>query len=159
MRAPFQVLILPYRKLFNGIISYCIFRRSDFKIWQGIAGGGEENETPIESARRESNEEAEVNPNNNFIQLQTKTSVPVSHFAKAKYWQTDIYVIPEYSFGVEIGNDNIILSHEHTEHKWVSYEEAISLLFFESNKTALWELNTRLCKMTPCNSPPPAISE
>ena len=46
MRAPFQVLVIPY-KIINNEILYGIFLRSDMKVWQAISGGGEDNETPI----------------------------------------------------------------------------------------------------------------
>ena len=60
-------------------------------------------------------------------------------------WGPDIYVIPEYAFAVEIiSNDNIQLSNEHKEYKWVEYDEAMKKLKYDSNKTALWELNERI---------------
>lgn len=52
MRAPFQILAIPY-KYKNGIPIYCILHRSDYGQWQFIAGGGENNETPEEAAKRE----------------------------------------------------------------------------------------------------------
>ena len=39
-RAPFQVLILPYRKAAAGEYEFAVFSRSDYDCWQGIAGGG-----------------------------------------------------------------------------------------------------------------------
>ncbi|MED2150943.1 NUDIX pyrophosphatase, partial [Bacillus thuringiensis] len=50
MRAPYQVLIFPYIKTVDSI-QYAIFNRSDYGYWQGIAGGGEDGEIPIESAK------------------------------------------------------------------------------------------------------------
>ena len=41
-------------------------------------------------------------------------------------------------------NEEIILSDEHKSMKWMTYEEAITKLKFDSNKTALWELNEKL---------------
>lgn len=52
-RAPFQVLVYPYRRLEGGLVNYALFRRSDAGWWQGIAGGGEGRESPEEAARRE----------------------------------------------------------------------------------------------------------
>jgi len=46
-RAPFQILVFPYIILKNGKREYAIFRRKDDLEWQGIAGGGEANETPL----------------------------------------------------------------------------------------------------------------
>jgi dATP pyrophosphohydrolase len=53
-------------------------------------------------------------------------------------------VIPQYTFAVHVESDNITLSHEHTEFKWATYEEADQMLHWQSNRTALWELNERL---------------
>ena len=57
-RAPFQVLVNPYRKRSNGHFEYALMQRADDGTWQGIAGGGEDGETPFEAAIRETYEEA-----------------------------------------------------------------------------------------------------
>jgi hypothetical protein len=49
-RAPFQVLVYPYRKNSNEQIEYALMKRSNEGFWQGIAGGGEDNEKPLEAA-------------------------------------------------------------------------------------------------------------
>ena len=49
MRTPFQILAVPYRFIKNGLY-FCVFRRADSDIWQFIAGGGEDNEKPIQAA-------------------------------------------------------------------------------------------------------------
>ncbi|WP_207650683.1 hypothetical protein [Clostridium sp. DSM 8431] len=59
-------------------------------------------------------------------------------------WGEDTFVIPKYSFGVLATDDVLKLSNEHTEYRWCSYDEAINLLEWDSNKTSLWELNERL---------------
>ena len=56
-RAPFQVLVYPYRKTREDGLEYALLKRSDAGYWQGIAGGGEDNETLLEAARREAYEE------------------------------------------------------------------------------------------------------
>ena len=56
MRAAFQILAIPYR-IIDGSPFYCVFHRADFDQWQFIAGGGEDNETPLESAKRETFEQ------------------------------------------------------------------------------------------------------
>ena len=59
MRAPFQILAIPYRYE-NGIPYFCVLRRSDSDLWQFIAGGGEDKETPLEAAKREILEEGGI---------------------------------------------------------------------------------------------------
>ncbi|HRU21005.1 MAG TPA: NUDIX domain-containing protein [Candidatus Paceibacterota bacterium] len=39
---------------------YAIFKRRDLKFWQRISGGTEGKETPLETAKRESFEEAKL---------------------------------------------------------------------------------------------------
>lgn len=146
-RAPFQVLIIPYRIATSGIIDVAIFLRSDANFWQGISGGGEDDETPLEAAKRESFEEAKIPSNLDFFQLDNTNSVPLGFFKDRYLWGEDMYVVPEYSFGVDIGEHEIELSPEHSEYRWVTYEEAEKLLKFDSNKTALWELNERILKV------------
>ena len=59
-RAPFQVLVYPYRKIDDNEYEYALLKRSDAGWWQAIAGGGEDDETPIETAKREAYEEAGI---------------------------------------------------------------------------------------------------
>ncbi|MDO9334415.1 MAG: NUDIX pyrophosphatase [Dehalococcoidales bacterium] len=144
-RAPFQVLVVPFFRNKSGRIEFAIFKRRDGGYWQGIAGGGEDNETPAETAKRETQEESGIHEIARYITLDTICSVPVTEFPGAM-WGDSIYVIPEYFFAVEVMNKKITLSDEHTEYRWVKYKEAVELLKWDSNKTALWELNQRLMK-------------
>lgn len=56
----------------------------------------------------------------------------------------DCFVIPEYAFAVRVNERKIERSDEHTAYKWVNYEEALRRLHYDSNKTALWELDARI---------------
>jgi dATP pyrophosphohydrolase len=143
-RASFQVLVLPYKISSSGEIEYAVFLRSDGNLWQGISGGGEDDEVPIEAAIRECMEEAKIPGHLSFIQLDNINSIPLSNFKDSDLWGKDVYIIPEYSFGVDIGDHKIELSSEHKKYQWVTYAEALILLEFDSNKTALWELNQRI---------------
>ncbi len=58
-RAPCQVLVLPYYRT-DKATEYAIFRRTDAGYWQGIAGGGEDEETPLPAAKREAQEETSI---------------------------------------------------------------------------------------------------
>jgi len=143
MRAPYQILVIPYRKI-EGKYMFAIFSRSDMECWQWIAGGGEDyDETVLESAKRESFEEATISMDLEYMKLDTITSIPVSIFGNF-IWGEDVYVIPEYSFAVRVDENEMFLSDEHKEFKWVDYNEANNLLKYDSNKTALWELEMRL---------------
>lgn len=61
-------------------------------------------------------------------------------------WGEEVCLVYEHCFGIESSNEEIKLSHEHTEFKWCTYEEAKELLRYDSNKNALWELNYKLSR-------------
>jgi len=143
MRQPYQTLIFPYKKE-NGEYKYAIFLREDMKVWQGICGGGEEGETILETAKRETFEESGISKASKFIQLDTITTMPVIAVTGKFTWGENVFVIKEYCFGVDATNIQIKLSDEHLNYKWVNFEEAEKLLKWDSDKTAIWELNERL---------------
>ena len=146
MRKQIQILVFPYRKNKKlKCIQYCLFLREDLGVWQGIAGGVEDNETIEQSARREMFEESSIPYNSNLIVLSSFASMPAANISKTK-WEKDVYVVKEYSFGVCADGIRIKLSNEHKKFKWVNYNEAIDLLKWHSNKNALWELNERINK-------------
>ncbi len=138
MRAPFQVLIIPYRKTANGL-RFCVFHRSDRDIWQFVSGGGEDDETPPEAARRELFEETGI---------RTETLLPLKSLAYIRTnvysavarasWPDDLYVLPEHSFAFECGEEPVI-SDEHTGFAWLTYDEARRRLEYDSNRTAMYE--------------------
>lgn len=143
MRAKYQVLIIPFRRE-KDKIKYGIFKREDMRVYQAISGGGEEGETIIESAQREFFEETGLKKDN-FIVLDSIGSVPACHFSASKLWGPKTYVVKEYAFGVEIfKTEKIVLSDEHTSFKFVDYEQASKKLKWDSNITALYELNERV---------------
>lgn len=143
MRAPFQILAIPYRMV-NGKPLYCVFRRSDLEQWQFIAGGGEDCETPFQAAKRETLEESGVQ-SHQWVELKSLSYLPVTVISESsrRHWEKDLYVIPEYTFGFACQQE-IRLSHEHTQCVWLAYDEAMKKLQWDSNRTALYELNCRL---------------
>ncbi len=148
-RAPFQVLVYPYRKVGNGEFEYALLKRSDAGYWQGVAGGGEDNETPLAAAKRETREESGLPEHLAFLQLDTVCPNPVTEFRDSYLWGDDVYVIPQYFFGVQADQQTIVLSHEHTAYRWLNYAEALSLMQYDGNKIALWELDRKLRGLGP----------
>ena len=145
MRAPFQILAIPYR-IVDGTPMYCVFHRADHDQWQFIAGGGEDNETPLAAAKRETFEEGGVH-SAQWLGLKSLSYIPVTIISemRRKHWDSSTYVIPEYTFGFEC-QDDVRLSPEHTDCVWLTYDEANQKLKWDSNRTALYELNCRLKK-------------
>ncbi len=126
------------------------FTRRRYKLliikFQFVAGGGEDDEKPIEAAVREIYEETSVNA----VNIQPLTSmayIPANVISKKHrdLWNPDTIVIPEYTFGFEC-NSEMVLSSEHIGLEWMTYDDALTRLTWDSNKTALYELNCRLLK-------------
>ena len=143
MRKPKQVLVFLYRKNRNNLYEYCIFYRKKLQFWQGLSGGVEDDETLIETVKREVFEETGIKVNN-IYQLSSISSIPVVDVTGEFSWGKDVYVVAEYSFGVFIDDYSFKLSDEHKEYGWFLFDEAYDKLKFDSNKTALWELDQRL---------------
>ena len=143
MRAPFQILAVPYRFI-KGELCFCVFRRSDSNICQFIAGGGEDNEKPLDAAMREIKEETGVVAEQ-LTELKSVAFVPAEVVAEnmRTHWDKNIFVIPEYSFAFECNADPT-LSCEHNEYKWLSYNDARKLLKWDSNKAAMYEIKCLL---------------
>jgi len=144
-------MVIPYRSIGAGKFEYALLKRSDAGFWQGVSGGGEDDESPLEAAKRETCEETSISMDLEFIQLDTVHPVPVTAFAVGDLWGEDVYVIPQYNFGVLADNQQIVLSHEHTEYRWLKYEEAYDMIEFDGNKTALWELDRKVRGLGPRN--------
>ena len=143
-RAKYNVLVIPYT-IQNNIIKYAIFHRSDMQVWQFIAGGGEDGETPIQSAKREAYEEAGIACDSKYYSLETCCSISTECFkAHRILWGEDCLVITEYSFAVKVKSDTMKLSNEHTDYEWTDYETAIQKLRYDSNKVALWEVDNKI---------------
>lgn len=142
-RAPFQVLVFPFRREGNGFV-YALFRREDAGYWQGVAGGGEAGESPLEAARREALEEAGVRDDAEFMALDARATMPVVAVTGEFTWGPAVLVIPEYTFGANVDGEDFRLSDEHTEYGWFGFEEACKAVRWDSNRTALWELDHRL---------------
>lgn len=144
MRLPKQVLIIPYR-IKDENVQFCIFKRKDLEFWQWISGGVEDfDENIYAAAKREIFEETGVDSNLELTQLECITKIPVVNIVKEFRWGNDIFYADEYSFSVKFDNIDIVLSDEHSLYSWMSFEEAKKLLKYDSNKSALWELNEKI---------------
>ncbi len=180
-RLPFQVLVYLYRPRADGGYEYALLRRGDCdtehrgdladsgkeqpgSFWQAIAGGGETkpdgcDETPLEAAQRETLEETGLAPTAPFLLLQTLEPIPVSEFSGRAHWSQDLYVVPQYCFGVLVSDVELRLSHEHTAYCWLPFQEAYRLIKYDGNRTALWELDCRLRGVHPHDAPLPEASK
>lgn len=142
-RAPFQVLVIPFRRDADRI-TYAVLRREDLGAWQAVAGGGESGETPAQAAARETMEELGLKSPVPVYPLQSHSSIPARFFPDRETWPAGTYVITEHSFAADLTDVQIALSAEHTALQWLDYEAASDALTWDSNRTALGELHERL---------------
>lgn len=142
-RAPFQVLVLPFRRR-DRELEVAVLRRADYDLWQFVSGGGELDETPEAAARREGWEEAGIPPTLEYRRLAAMTTIPACWFEAWASWPAEVLLVPEHAFAVEVGAGELVLSSEHRELAWLGYDDAARRLRFDSNRNALWELRERL---------------
>jgi len=145
MRQPLQIIVIPFRRL-GDVIEYAVLHRADGSMWQFVSGGGEDNESPEDAAAREFSEETGICDGIALLLLDATATVPRTAFYPTEHWPKDLYVVPEYSFAVDLGDREIILSDEHDRYAWLEYEAAHRTLTWDSNRVALWELNQRLLR-------------
>ena len=145
MRAKYNTLIIPY--YISEVPLYCILKRKDMEIWQFVAGGGEGNEPPKMGASRELCEEIGICGIDSILieSLDTIGSVPSKFFEDfQESWEDGLYVIPVYTYAYKMTQTKLKLSDEHLDYRRVTYKQAMELLYFDLDKTALWELEMRL---------------
>ena len=114
----------------NGI-RFLLMKRNLNKIyehlWQGVAGKIETGETAPETAIRELKEETGLDPLTMFV------ADHVSKFYEAHGDQINLVPV----FGIEVNSDNVTLSEEHIDYKWVDINEALSILVWNGQKEGL----------------------
>jgi len=104
----------------------------------------EREKTPEESARREI-ERMGIISILNIIVPKSMCCVPVERFPNRQLynWADNMYLVSKHLFGFACTKE-LVLSHEYTKFVWLGYEEAREKLQWDSNKTALYELNCKL---------------
>ncbi len=148
MRLPIQLQIIIFRKN-QDTTEYLLLKRTEEKggFWQGVSGGLESEENVMQGIKRELFEEIGINETKriidkfHFFQFEDK----ITSFFEKKVSDTEKIILSEYVFAVEI-NSNIIIDidknpcKEHTEYKWVEFDEAINLLYWQNNKDGFTKL-------------------
>lgn len=142
MREPYQVLVILYN---NDIeLKICVFHRKKSDYWQFVSGGKESHDKDlIDTVVREIFEETGLNIKRDEVKtLETITSIPAIWFEELK---ENTILVKENCFAVYLDSfSNISLCDEHDRMLVVTSKEAFDLLQWDSNKTALYELSTKL---------------
>lgn len=144
MRQPVNIFVCPFYIENDGRIKYALFKKREGEYWEGISGGVEGDETILEAAQRECYEEAGINDNCELMPLDSVASIPANEYDCYLSWGHNVYVVKQFSFSVRLKSKNLIISDEHTNFDWFTYDEAIKRLKWHNHKVPLWELNERL---------------
>ena len=119
-----------FRETGNGI-EFLLLKRSSNQVypglWQMVTGKIKDNEKAYQTALREIKEETSLTP----LQLWVAPTVNSFYEPKDEY----ICLLPVFAARVEA--DQIKLSDEHTEYKWVDKTEAKKLLAWEGQRKAV----------------------
>jgi dATP pyrophosphohydrolase len=142
MRQPHNVLVIPFIRLAEEPVRYCALRRADAGWWQWVSGGVEDGESPAQAALREAEEE--LGASGSLFDLSMMARIPKIAFTIHAEWPSGLYLVDEHYFAIELASTEVILSNEHTEAAWGTYEESLARLNWQSNQTGLWELSERL---------------
>ena len=115
----------------NKEIRFLLLKRAKTKIyehlWQGVAGKIEAGETSWEAAIRELKEETGFEPVRMFV------ADHVSKFYEAHGDRVNLVPV----FGIEVDDEEVILSDEHCEFKWVDYNTAHKTLIWSGQKDGI----------------------
>ena len=119
-----------FRKIQNGY-KFLMLKRAETKIyehlWQGVAGKIEKGETAWQAAVRELKEETGLTPKRMFI---------ADHVSIFYEENGDlINLVPV--FGIETETKRITLSSEHSEYKWMDFEDAERTLAWNGQKKGI----------------------
>lgn len=118
--------------------NFLLLKRAETKIyehlWQGVAGKIEEGETASEAAIRELKEETGFEPVRMFV---------ADHVSKFYETHGDrINLVPV--FGIEVDQEDVKISEEHCDFKWVNFEIAKDTLVWKGQKEGITAVNNML---------------
>lgn len=129
----------------NPVPEFLVLQRSDEEdiypgLWQLVSGGIEPGEKAYEAALREVKEETGFKP----VALYNTPLTNTFYF----YTNDSVNVSPV--FAAEINHqEKIKLSREHKDFRWLAKEEAVSLLVWPGQKTAIRIINDYIVLESP----------
>jgi dATP pyrophosphohydrolase len=115
-------------------------------FWQFVTGSLEAGETHIQAALREVREETGLTPApSDLIDLKLTNTFEIAPRWLHKY-EPGVTHNEEKCFALRAERHAVLLDPlEHTDYAWVFYEQALEMLYWESNKAALEAAHSRQC--------------
>jgi dATP pyrophosphohydrolase len=112
-------------------------------FWQSVTGSLQWGESARQAARRELYEETGIMAGNQLIDLQQQVEFPILPAWRARYAST-AHTNKEHWFALQLPNRRIprLQVEEHSEYRWVSYDQALRLASSWTNRKAIRYLIT-----------------
>jgi dATP pyrophosphohydrolase len=116
----------------NGVHKFLLLKRADENkiypgIWQMVTGGIEHDEVTVDAVKRELLEETGLKPQKLFV-------VPkINSF----YFPTSDKIVLSPVFLAIVNTTDVKISEEHSEYKWVSFDEAVDLIYWPNQVESL----------------------
>jgi dATP pyrophosphohydrolase len=144
-RQPRNVLVYPFVRASTAPL-FLILKRADNGIWQGVSGGVEGEETSVETAIRELGEELGLTDPPPILPLTMFSGQRRTDFSVHRVWPEGVYIVEKRFYAVDLSErgTHVTLSDEHTECRWLSFDEAHDLIEYSDDRTGLWELHRRI---------------
>jgi dihydroneopterin triphosphate diphosphatase len=131
MKLKSDLIELHVIKIINNEMLFLLLKRSAHKIypglWQMVSGHIKQGETAARTALRELQEETGLQPSRFWV------APNVNSFYSPD--EDSISFIPV--FVAQVNNDNVLISDEHSEFKWVNSEEAKTFLAWEGQRRSV----------------------
>ena len=126
---PLIVQNIVYKKNIDDSFSILLLKRTEDRggFWNVVNGTLEIDESILNCRSRELQEEAGITNVLNWSNELNRFSFTYKDY---------VIVVLVYSAEVD-PNQNIIINEEHTEYRWVSFDEAINMMKFDDDKNGL----------------------
>jgi len=140
-KQPIQAAVVVYRKTpGDGLLVLGLLRTEEWGgFWQPVTGGVRVGETIKDAALREVREETGISGPLRFFDMGYRYSFTLPEKYKI-FYDDDVDTLTEHAFGYETDIEDIILSDEHTEYRWLTPPEALGLYEYPEYNEALKRL-------------------
>ena len=136
-KIPISILVIIYTKNKDVLL---LKKNNDKDMWQSVTGSLNENEEPVEAAKREVFEETGLSTKN-LIDCNKQYIFEIYEMWRHKY-EDGVTHNTEHVFLLELDDkvDIKIDSNEHTQYEWTTRVKAAEKVFSHTNRQAIFDL-------------------